>query len=149
MTMTDDFRDLLSLFEAHGVRYLIVGGYAVAFHARPRYTRDLDIWIDDTPANLQAANRALAEFGSPGLLEPDEHDVILQLGVEANRIDILRSIGQVDFATAWANRVRARYGDVEVNWIGLDELIRSKTGTGERRHDDDAAILRKAREQRP
>jgi len=144
MHVTSDFRDMLSLLETHQVRYLVIGGYAFAFHAVPRYTKDLDIWVEDTPDNVTKTNRALEEFGSPFLLAPAEHDVILQLGVEPNRIDILRSVSNVAFEEAWNERVRAPYGDVVTNWIGLEALVKSKTGTSTARHDEDVRVLQEA-----
>jgi len=143
--VTSDFRDLLALLETNRVRYLVIGGYAFAFHAVPRYTKDLDILVDDTPENIVRANRALDQFGSPFLLEPAENGVILQIGVEPNRIDILRNVSNVSFDDAWEGRVRAPYGDVEVSWMGLEALIKSKTGTGKVRHDEDVRILEQAR----
>ena len=145
MHVTNDFRDLLDLLETNHVRYLVIGGYAVAFHALPRYTKDLDILLDDDPENIAKANGALEQFGSPFLLDPAEHGVILQIGVEPNRIDILRRVSNVSFAEAWEERVRAPYGDVEVNWAGLDALIKSKTGIPKARHAEDVRILEEAR----
>ena len=148
MSATKDFRDLLALFEKHCVRYLIVGGYAFAFHAYPRYTKDLDILVDPTTANLARANQALLEFGSPYLFDPSDRDIILQLVVEPNRIDLILKLPNVRFSTAWRDRIRTQFGDIEANWIGLDALIRSKTGTGKPRHEEDLSVLKKVRKKR-
>ncbi|HET6614223.1 MAG TPA: hypothetical protein VFG83_19625, partial [Kofleriaceae bacterium] len=79
-----DFEDFLALLEHHRVRYLIVGGLAFIYHARPRYTKDMDIWVDSDPANIECANRALDAFPSPHLLSPGKVDEILQIGLEPN-----------------------------------------------------------------
>jgi hypothetical protein len=87
-----DFEDLLHVFEKHRVRYLIIGGLAFIFHAKPRYTKDMDVWIDPMQDNVKRTNAALAEFGSPYLLDPDHEEEIFQLGVDPDRIDLLRAI---------------------------------------------------------
>src|SRR4051794_38232446 len=107
--MYPDFEDLLSSFHAHGVKYLIVGGYAVSFHAQPRATKDIDLLIKCDPANAKATFAALASFGAP-LDNVDEQDLanpdqFLRLGREPVAIDILSRIDGVDFETAWERRV--------------------------------------------
>jgi hypothetical protein len=90
MKISSDYRDLLSIFNAAGVRYLIVGGYAVMIHTEPRFTKDLDLWVDRSSANAQALFKALAQFGAPlkGLLPADftEPDVFYQIGMEPVRM---------------------------------------------------------------
>ena len=146
MRITEDFHDLLFLLEKEGVRYLIIGGYAYSLHAEPRYTKDLDIWIESTAHNVQRANRALVAFGSPDNLDYNATKVILQIGIEPNRIDLLQNVLGVGFPEAWADRVRAPYGELAVNWMGLDSLVKSKSSTGRRRDDADAAVLGKIRD---
>jgi len=87
-----DFEDLLELLEKHNARYLIVGGLAFVYHAKPRYTKDMDIWVDPDPTNVARVNDVLRAFPSPYLLNPQAQDEILQLGIEPNRIDILRQL---------------------------------------------------------
>jgi len=70
METIQDFEDMLFFLDKHRVRYLIIGGLAFIFHAKPRYTKDMDLWIDPDPENVKKANNALAEFGSPFLLNP-------------------------------------------------------------------------------
>ena len=141
MSVTDDFRDMLFLLEKHGVRYLVVGGYAFAFHAIPRYTKDLDLFLDSSPGNVTRANEALDEFGAPVSLDIEDPGEILQIGVEPNRIDLIRRIGPLDFDVAWSKRVRAPYGDVEANWVGLEALIESKQIADRPRDREDVAVL--------
>ncbi len=84
-----DFEDLLILFHRHKVRYLIIGGLAFIYHAKPRYTKDMDLWIEAEENNIKKANQALIEFGSPFLLDHTKPDEITQLGIAPNRIDLL------------------------------------------------------------
>lgn len=86
MDAVQDFEDFLDLLDRHGVRYLIIGGLAFIFHAKPRFTKDIEVWLDPEPGNLSRASDALAEFGSPHLLDLSRADEILQLGVAPNRI---------------------------------------------------------------
>ena len=142
MKTVRDFEDILSLFAEHEVRYLIVGGLAFIYHAKPRYTKDMDLWVDADPGNVVRVNRALAEFGSPELLDPDRPDEILQLGADPNRIDLLRDVIDIDFARSWERRIRGRYGDAPANWIDLDSLIAIKSRIDHPRHQEDVRVLR-------
>jgi hypothetical protein len=102
-----DFEDILDQFAKHGVRYLIIGGLAFIFHAKPRFTKDMDLWIGPEKENLNRVNEALAEFGSPFLLDPSKPEEILQLGMAPNRIDLLISVPGVDFNASWEKKIRA------------------------------------------
>ena len=148
MDTVRDFVDLLEALARHEVRYLIVGGLAFVYHAKPRFTKDIDVWVEPTAANLQRANRALAEFGSPSLLDTDRPKSILQIGLPPNRIDILQSIEGASFEAAWPKRDIAAYGPVQANWIDLDSLIAIKERIDDPRHQADAKDLRKVRERR-
>jgi hypothetical protein len=143
-----DFEDLLHMLGKHRVRYLIIGGLAFIYHAKPRYTKDMDLWIDPNKDNVKRANIALAEFGSPYLLNPDSDEEILQLGVAPDRIDLLRTVKGARFATAWKNRIRAKYGKANANWIDLNSLLRIKNQINHPRHQDDVRILREVRQRR-
>jgi uncharacterized protein (DUF1330 family) len=144
----EDFEDLLDAFERFGVRYLVIGGLAFIFHAKPRYTKDMDLWIDPDPVNVARANEALADFGSPYLLDPGEVDEILQLGVAPNRIDLLRSPEGPSFSDAWQRRIDGSYGRVLAHWVDLDTLIDIKSRIDDPRHQEDARVLRLVRERR-
>jgi hypothetical protein len=143
-----DFEDLLELLERFGVRYLVIGGLAFIFHAKPRYTKDIDLWIDPDPENVGRANQALAAFGSPFLLDPTKVDEILQLGVAPNRIDLLRAPEGPSFEDAWRQRVDGAYGRANVHWIGIDSLIDIKSRIDDPRHQDDVRILKLVRDRR-
>jgi hypothetical protein len=143
-----DFEDFLALLGRHGVRYLIIGGLAFIFHAKPRYTKDIDVWLDPEPANLRRANDALAAFGSPHLLDLSHGDEILQLGVAPNRIDLLREAAPLAFADAWERRVEGTYGRARACWIGLEDLLANKERIDHPRHREDARVLRKVLERK-
>jgi len=148
MDSISDFEDMLRLLAKHRARYLVVGGLAFIYHAKPRSTKDMDLWVDPSPENVERVNRALAEFGSPAILQPGDTDRILQIGVAPNRIDVLTKIEGVRFETAWRARIRDLYGDVMANWISLNCLIRAKSRIDDPRHQDDARILRQVRKLR-
>ena len=133
-----DFRELLSLFNDEGVRYLIVGAFALAYFGRPRYTKDLDVWIDPKGDNPIRVFRALAKFGAPlenvSVEDFADEDTVFQIGVEPVRIDILPGISGVEFDAAWARRIRAEYADVAVSLISRDDYVANKSASG-RPHD--------------
>ncbi len=148
METVRDFEDLLDVLERFEVRYLVIGGLAFIYWAKPRFTKDLDLWIGPDRENIDRANQALAAFGSPYLLDPDQRDEILQLGVAPNRIDLLQDVGGLDFGAAWERRVEGRYGRATTLWIDLDSLIEIKSRIDDPRHQEDARILRIVRERR-
>jgi hypothetical protein len=148
MDTVQDFEDILALFARHKVRYLIVGGLAFIYHAKPRYTKDIDLWIDSDHDNVRRANRALVEFGSPSLLTVEDADEILQLGVAPNRIDILRETIALDFSEIWQRRIEGRYGTAPANWIDLDSLLAIKSAIDHPRHQEDARVLRAVRDRK-
>jgi hypothetical protein len=142
-----DFEDRLATFERLEVRYLIIGGLAFIYHAKPRYTKDMDLWIGPDADNVARANRALAEFGSPSLLDPARAEEILQLGVAPNRIDLLRETG-LDFENVWPRRIDGRHGQAAASWIDIDSLIDIKSRIDDPRHREDVRILRRVRDGR-
>ena len=148
MDTSPDFEDMLRLLVKHRVRYLVVGGLAVVFHGKPRYTKDMDIWVGPSPDNVQRANRALDEFGSPYLLDPGQPAQVVQIGLAPNRIDLLQSIEGVQFETAWKKRVRSPYGDTKANWIDIDSLIRNKRRLSGSRHQEDVRVLQQVKRAR-
>lgn len=129
-----DFSAFVACLNDHSVRYLIVGGYAVAFHGHPRYTKDIDIWIDRTPENAQRLLSALDEFGfgSVGLVEEDflEAGQIIELGTPPNRIDLFTDLKSVEFAEAYEHRITDVFDAVTLHFIGREDLKRSKQAAG-------------------
>lgn len=146
MESIQDFEDILDLFHRHEVRYLIVGGLAFIYHAKPRYTKDINLWVDSEPANVERANQALEDFGSPSLLTVEDPTEVLQLGVAPNRIDILRKVVALSFAEAWSHRIESSYGRAPANWIDLESLLRIKSAIDQPRHQEDARVLRLVKE---
>lgn len=134
MEVQKDFVGLCSLLNASGVDFLIVGGYAVAFHGAPRFTGDLDILIRPEPLQVKLMLEALQEFGFPAQsLAPDDllsEATILQLGRIPSQIHMMTSITGVTWETAWASRQRGTYGGVEVFFIGRATLLANKRAAG-------------------
>lgn len=134
MEVNSDFKDLLQALNDAKARYLIVGGVALAYHAKPRFTRDLDIWVEASKTNASRVYSALANFGAPlnNLTQSElEHpELVFQIGIDPLRVDILTSITGVDFDEAWQDRSSGSYGDVPVFIIGRAQLIKNKRATG-------------------
>jgi len=107
----------------------------------------MDLWIGPDAENVARANRALVDFGSPNLLDPDRSDEILQLGVAPNRIDLVRQTG-LDFDEAWGNRIEGRYGRASASWIDIDALIAIKKQIDHPRHREDVRVLELVRERK-
>jgi hypothetical protein len=133
--MNSDFRDLLSLFNAHKVRYLVVGGYAVMKYTEPRFTKDLDLGIEASPKNARAVFKALREFGAPmaNLTEADfaNQGSFYQIGRPPTRVDVLMSIEGVHFADAWRARVKTEVDGVFTHVISRNDLIANKRAAGQ------------------
>lgn len=111
-----------------------MGGYAVAFHAKPRFTKDIDLLVEPNPDNAQRLLRALSDFGFGAVdLAVDDFTTpgrVVQLGIAPNRVDLMTAIDGVSFADAWTGRVSGRFGAVPVFYIGKAELVRNKRATG-------------------
>jgi len=147
MEIQPDFKDLLKLLNDHKVKYIIVGGYALAFHGAPRYTGDIDIYVKPETENAKKIIKVLDEFGfgSTGLKYEDleNPDNVIQLGVPPVRIDIITSISGVTWEDAFSGCVDGKYGDVPVKYIGLNEFIINKRTTGRKKDLSDLEALGK------
>jgi hypothetical protein len=145
METQPDFRELLALFNAHHVEYLIVGGYALAFHGAPRFTGDLDIFVKPDAINAQQILSALEAFGfaSVGLIPSDFEALnqVVQLGVPPVRIDLITSMSGVSWDEAWAGRVAGHYGDMPVHYIGREQFVANKRATGRTKDVADLEVL--------
>jgi len=121
MEIQIDFKELLELLNIHNVEYIIVRGYALAFHGAPRYTGDIDLFIKPDKENAQRIMDALKEFGfgSVGIELSDftYENKVVQLGVPPVRIDIITSISGVTWEDAFSSKVKGQYGDVPVYYI--------------------------------
>jgi hypothetical protein len=136
--LNPDFKEFIQSFNDNRVLYLVVGGYAVALHGHPHYTKDMDVWVELDPDNAASIVKALDQFGfgSLGLRESDflVPDQIIQLGYPPSRIDILTTLPGVDFAGCYASRIGVEVDGVRVNFIDLDNLKKNKRASG--RHQD-------------
>ena len=145
MELNPDFQEFLRSFVVHDVRFLIVGGYALAAHGHPRYTKDLDVWVWTDPSNSVRVVAALEEFGFGGLglgsADFEESGVVVQLGREPQRIDILTFATGLSFDKAYEHRVLVDVGGLPVPFISVDDLRMNKLATGRLRDQADAAEL--------
>ena len=134
MKLDKDFNEFVALFVANDVRFLIVGGYALAAHGLPRATGDLDAWVWINPENALKVLSSLEEFGFTGLgITTDDFtraDSIVQLGYPPYRIDILTSIDGIEFNAAWENRLMVNLDGIEVPFISRTDLILNKRLVG-------------------
>ncbi len=125
-----DYKELLKTLNRHKVKYLIVGAYAVTYYTEPRYTKDMDIWIEPDKKNAEKVYEALKEFGAPlkniTLKDFTNENMIYQIGVEPVRVDILMGLQGMKFDFAWKRRCIVFFDKIKVNVIGIRELIKSK-----------------------
>ncbi|MFM8531946.1 MAG: DUF6036 family nucleotidyltransferase [Ilumatobacteraceae bacterium] len=145
MNLNRDFQEFVELFVAHEVEFLVVGGYALAAHGHPRYTKDLDVWVWVGPENARRVLAAVEEFGFGGLgLTVEDFqatDSMIRLGNEPQRIDILTYASGLDFREAYGNRVYVTIGDVKVPFISPKDLRTNKLAAGRPRDIADVADL--------
>lgn len=148
MLLGKDLHDFVSLCLEHGVRFLVVGGYAVAAHGHPRLTKDLDVWVWFDPENAARMVGVLDEFGfaALGLTAEDfsQEDRVVQLGYPPNRIDIMTSIAGVDFESCWARRAEIPLDSLDVPFISLEDLEKNKLATGRAQDIADVEGLRRS-----
>ncbi len=130
MEVQPDFKELLELFNAHKVEYVIIGGYALAFHGAPRYTGDIDLLVRPEQKNARKVLEALKDFGFAALdlsiSDFSSPEKVVQLGVSPVRVDIVTSITGLTWEQVASNRVGSTYGDVPVHYIGRQEFIANK-----------------------
>lgn len=147
-----DFREFVELLNSNGVRFLIVGGHAVALHGYPRFTGDLDVWIATDLENAERVAKVLSDFGF-GSLKFNAKDFArpgyaIQLGRPPYRIDILTSIDAVNFSRAYRRRRTVRAGKLTIPFIALEDLLRNKRATGRAQDLADVERLRSAEKRR-
>ena len=132
--LSQDFREFIQSLRDNDVRYLVVGGYAVALHGYPRYTKDMDIWIEMSQINAAKILLALDQFGfgSMGFTAEDflNSDVVIQLGYPPNRIDLLTSLSGVDFETCYEARIEVEVENLSINFIDLENLKKNNRASG-------------------
>lgn len=151
MRAEKDFEELLGLFNKHKVKYCVVGAFAFGFHAKPRYTKDMDIFVEPSSENGKRIVSALKDFGFEGLdITPKDFAKtgrFIQLGYEPVRVDIITSIQGCRFSSAWKNKVIGYYGKQKVFFLGLNNLIANKRLSNRRQDKVDLEILLKVKDE--
>jgi len=145
--LNPDFKDMLSCLRDEKVDFIVVGAYALAVHGFPRATGDIDIWVRSDAENARKVMRALSKFGAP-LSDVSENDfavpeMVLQLGVEPSRIDLLTSIDGVEFAEAWDEKISITINELEIHVLSKGHLIRNKLAAGRDKDQGDIVWLEK------
>jgi hypothetical protein len=147
--VNQDFKDLFRVFNEYNVRYLVVGAYAVIYYAEPRYTKDLDIWVEPSHENARLVWKALTAFGAPleevTLEDFCNPELVYQIGVAPNRIDIMMSIPGVEFSSAYERKVESTYGEEPIGIIAIDDLIEAKRTVNREQDRIDVKSLEEAR----
>lgn len=147
MKQEKDYEEFIKLLNKNKVRYCVVGAYAIAFYAQPRYTKDIDIFIKPDKKNGEKIVKALNEFGFKSLTLTEEDfetsGPIIQLGYEPVRIDILTFIDGCSFDEVWKNKKIGHYGKERVYFAGLKELIKNKRASNRKQDKADLEILSK------
>ncbi|HZS49182.1 MAG TPA: DUF6036 family nucleotidyltransferase [Blastocatellia bacterium] len=132
--LSQDFREFIESLKDNDVRYLIVGGYAVAIHGYPRYTKDIDIWVEHDPENAKRLIKSIVQFGfgALGLQEKDflTPGQVVQLGYPPNRIDIIGSLSGVDFNDCYERRLKVTIDNLEIDFIDIESLKKNKKASG-------------------
>lgn len=151
MVLDKDFKEFIELLNEHKVKYLVIGGYAVNYHGYPRYTKDIDFWIWLTSDNIKKLLQTVTNFGfgSLGLTEQDfsSPENIVQLGFEPYRIDLLVDVEGLNFQECFTKRKEVEVDDINVHFLGLDDLIKAKKIAGRLQDLADAEQLEKIKKQ--
>ena len=140
-----DFEEFFACLTARSVRFVVVGGHALAYHGRPRYTKDLDVFVEPSPENAARLLAALEDFGFGSLdlkaADFDRPGMVVQLGIAPNRIDLLTTIDGVSFDEAWNGHVVGRFGTESVPFLGRQELLANKRAVGRLQDLADIEVL--------
>ena len=147
MKLPEDFKEFIELLIDYRVRYLIVGGYAVGFHSRPKFTQDLDIWIENSEENAQRVLSVLSDCGFGDLEIAIKYltnpDSVLKLGQAPLRIDLVTSVSGLNFSDAFHKKVKGKYFGVSVNFISMEDMIKNKKASGRKKDLDDINWIQK------
>lgn len=148
MILAQDFEDFIKLLNKHKVAYMVVGGYALAFHGKPRHTGDLDIWINISEGNAAKMLKVLKDFGMDALgFEKEDFlrpGYITQIGYPPLRIDILNNIDGLEFDEAVKNMQQMDADDLTINYIGLQDFLKNKEASGRSQDLADIQEIKKA-----
>jgi hypothetical protein len=148
MSFNKDFKEMFAALNACRARYLVVGAHAVMFHTEPRYTKDLDIWVEPSDKNAACMWEALKSFGAR--LDDlhrenfEDPELTFQIGLEPNRIDVMMGVPGLTFTTAWRNRVRSSYGGVPISVLSSRDIMRAKRAAGRPQDLLDISLLETA-----
>lgn len=152
MAVNPDFSDLLRVLRDAEARFIVVGAYAVIHYTEPRYTKDLDLWVEPTTENAKRVFSALAVFGAPvdelTLEDLENPQLVYQIGIEPNRIDLLMAVGGLDFERAFRRAEMTTYGGVPIRVLALPDLMAAKRAAGRAQDAIDLELLEKARARR-
>jgi predicted nucleotidyltransferase len=144
MQLPQDFKDFLKLLNDHEVEYLLLGGYAVAYHGFPRTTLDMDIWIANTIENAEKMIRVMRAFGFTGKISPRlfrTDDSVVRMGVPPMKIEVMTHASGVTFSESFQRKVVDTIDDVQVNVISLEDLRSNKAAAGRYKDLDDLEHL--------
>ena len=145
MVLDENFKEFIQLLNTNDVKYLVIGGFAVAYHGYPRYTKDIDFWIWANPDNADRVLKTFEDFGfgSLGFKKEDllDLDNIVQLGYEPNRIDLITNLEGMDFEVCFERCMEAEFEGVQIHFIGLEDLVKNKLSTGRFKDKVDAQTL--------
>jgi hypothetical protein len=147
MVLDENFKEFIKLLNANDVKYLVVGGFAVAYHGYPRYTKDIDFWVWAHPDNTDKLIKAIQEFGF-GVLDVQKEDLsnpdnIIQLGYEPNRIDLIVQLEGLDFESCFLQKQDAIFEGIPIYFIGYQDLIKNKRSSGRLKDKLDVKTLEK------
>jgi len=146
-----DYEELFQCLNAARVKYLIVGAYAVVFYTEPRWTKDIDIWVEPSSRNAERVWSALKKFGAPiggerlSLKDLTNPNLVYQIGMPPVRIDVMMGIAGLSFSEAWKRRQTTKFGNETINIIGLKDLIEAKNSSSRSKDKLDLKKLSKAR----
>ena len=149
MRISYDYEDLFKILNKYRVKYLVAGAYAVSYYAEPRFTKDIDIWVDPKPSNAQRVYNALKAFGAPlrGITPKDftNKKIIYQIGVPPLRVDIMMGLPGLTFAKAWEKRKKTKYNKTSIYILSKQDLIVSKEQI---KRDQDILDIKNLKKQR-
>ena len=141
MKIPEDFKEFIRLLNENNVKYLIVGGYAVGFYSQPKFTQDIDIWIDYSEENINSLIKVLNSFGfselDKSINELKNPNKMIQLGNPPLRIDIMTAVSGINFKEAFINKIEGNYLGVSANFIGKKDLIKNKQASARKKDLDD------------
>ena len=138
MYLTQDYKDIIILFNKYNVRYLIAGAYAMSKVGYSRSTYDIDIWIEKSEENATNIKKALEEFGMPFTIALDDFlspNSVIQIGIEPNRIDILTDIDGLAFEEAWQNKQTVSFDNLKAYTLDIDDIIKNKKASNRKKID--------------